>query len=89
MCFVDDMLFFVEASEEQKENIMACLNTFCEASGQKVNSSKTRVYFSKNMLVTTVIHISRNSGFQRIDNPGSTWVYLLFTNELLSRHTAT
>jgi len=70
VCFADDMLFFAEASEEQMENIIACLDTFYKASGQKVNSSKTRVYFSKNMSATTVIHISRNSGFQRIDNPG-------------------
>jgi hypothetical protein len=32
LCFADDMLFS-EASKEQMENIMGCLNIFYEASG--------------------------------------------------------
>ncbi|GAU39340.1 hypothetical protein TSUD_60910 [Trifolium subterraneum] len=47
--FADDLLLFVEASIEQAHCIMHCLELFCEASCQKINSQKTQIFFSKNV----------------------------------------
>ena len=48
LAFVDDLILFGEASVEQAEIMMTCLNQFCEASGSKVSIAKSRVFFSKN-----------------------------------------
>jgi hypothetical protein len=45
LLFVDDLLLFAEASFEQSHCIMHCLNLFCQASGQKINSQKSRNIF--------------------------------------------
>ena len=39
---VDDLLLFAEASIEQAHCIMHCLDIFCQASGQKINSQKQK-----------------------------------------------
>jgi hypothetical protein len=49
LLFADDLLLFAEASIEQAHCIMHCLDLFCEASGQKINSQKTEIFFSKNV----------------------------------------
>jgi len=46
--FVDDVILFAEASMEQPHMISQCLNRFFEASGQKVSSSKSSIFFSAN-----------------------------------------
>ena len=47
--FADDIILFAEVSLQQAIIIRECLNDFCASSGMKVNNSKTRVYFSKNV----------------------------------------
>lgn len=41
LLFADDLLLFAKASIEQAHCIMHCLDLFCQASGQKINSQKT------------------------------------------------
>lgn len=47
--FADDFMPFGEATIENAENMKAILDDFCHSSGHKVNSSKSQLYFSKNM----------------------------------------
>lgn len=43
--FADDVLLFGEASIEQINCVMDCLQTFCDATGQKVSKENTRIFF--------------------------------------------
>ncbi|XP_061362932.1 uncharacterized protein LOC133306628 [Gastrolobium bilobum] len=55
LLFADDLIICAEASIEQAHVINQVLKVFTKASGQKVSSEKTRVFFSKN------VHVSRSS----------------------------
>ncbi|KAF7812710.1 RNA-directed DNA polymerase [Senna tora] len=48
LVFADDIILFSEATMDQAQVILQCLSSFGEASGQKVNTHKTSIYFSKN-----------------------------------------
>lgn len=50
--FADDLILLAEASLEQVSVVKDCLEMFCKASGQRVNASKTRVFFSHNVIIT-------------------------------------
>lgn len=39
--FPNDMILFAEASEDQSKVVKECLDLFCDASGKKVNLSKS------------------------------------------------
>lgn len=47
--FADDQVLFVEASEDQLRVILDYLYTFSQCSGEKINSQKSKIYFSKNI----------------------------------------
>ena len=47
--FADDLLLFAEASIDQAYTIDAVLDNYCRSSKAKVNKSKTKIYFSKNV----------------------------------------
>ncbi|KAL9816790.1 putative reverse transcriptase domain, ribonuclease H domain, ribonuclease H-like superfamily [Arabidopsis thaliana] len=49
ICFADDLILFAEASVSQIRIIRRVLETFCRASGQKVNLEKSKIYFSSNV----------------------------------------
>ena len=63
--FIDDIVLFVEASVEQILVIRACLDVFCEALGQRVNLTKSKILFSKNMNETVMNDICRVGDIQR------------------------
>ena len=42
--FADDLILFAEVDMEQAAIIKACLDDFCEASGEKVNNFKSRIF---------------------------------------------
>ena len=46
LMFADDMVLFAEASVEQLDLILSCLDDFAKASGQKVNLAKSSLYLS-------------------------------------------
>ena len=47
--FADDLILFAKADMEQAGVVKAILDDFCEVSGQRVNASKSRIFFSKNV----------------------------------------
>ena len=49
MLFKDDSLLFCRATMEECEKVLAILKMYEEASGQKVNRSKTYLFFSKSI----------------------------------------
>ncbi|KAH9786561.1 putative ribonuclease H protein [Citrus sinensis] len=50
LLFADDLLLFAEASMDQASTIDAMLENYCRSSEAKVNKSKTKIYFSKNVV---------------------------------------
>lgn len=48
LMFADDVVLFAEASIEQAQIIKECLETFCAASGQRINHAKSKILFSTN-----------------------------------------
>lgn len=61
---------FAEASQDQASVINQCLGRFCEASGQKISLSKSRVYFSKNVDSSTQADICNTLGMEATDDLG-------------------
>ncbi|PKI46826.1 hypothetical protein CRG98_032764 [Punica granatum] len=49
LMFADDLLLFSEASMEQVQVIKNVLDAFCAALGQKANSAKSLLFFSRNV----------------------------------------
>jgi hypothetical protein len=70
LLFADDLLLFAEASIEQAHCIMHCLDLFCEASGQKINSQKTQIFFSKNVDEQLKSDIVQHTGYTPVINFG-------------------
>lgn len=70
LAFVDDVLLFVEAREDQILLIKQILNLFYRCSGQKISEEKTRIFFSKNVDCHVRNHIGQVSGFQITNDLG-------------------
>ena len=47
LLFADDSLLFVKASVDGENEFSSLLDSYCKASGQRVNLSKSFVFFSK------------------------------------------
>jgi hypothetical protein len=47
--FADDLVLFAKADRKNCQSIKEVLETFCDLSGQKVNSCKSKAYFSPNV----------------------------------------
>ena len=50
--FADDLLLFCKATKRQVQNVMLVLETFCKASGMKINVEKSKALCSKNVSAT-------------------------------------
>lgn len=61
--FADDLLLFAEAFVEHMQIITKCLESFCDASGQKVNAPKSKLVCSKNVPRHKMLRISSTGGF--------------------------
>ncbi|XP_061373061.1 uncharacterized protein LOC133315448 [Gastrolobium bilobum] len=70
VAFADDLMVFMEASEEQIHILLKCLSLFEEMSGQKLSVDKTSVFFSKNTSEENINKIVQVSGFKRVKNIG-------------------
>lgn len=64
ICFADDLILFAEASVSQIGIIRGVLESFCNASGQKVSLEKSKIYFSKNVSRDLENLISAESGIK-------------------------
>lgn len=47
MCFADDLILVVEASQNQVSCINSVLNMFCEKSGQKISLLKSQIFLQQ------------------------------------------
>jgi len=70
LIFADDVVLFGEASVEQAQNIMDCLRLFCAASGQKISSQKSNVYFSPNTNVAVSAEVCNVLGIAQTEEFG-------------------
>src|SRR2546430_2201133 len=61
--FADDLLLFSHADEEQVSLVKNILTKFAIISGQLVNDTKTRVFFSKNVHASRAIDLSSQLEF--------------------------
>lgn len=64
--FADDIVIFVRARKKVAREIVNCLKTYCEWSGQKVNVEKSSVYFSKNIPCSKTLAINKILGYKRL-----------------------
>lgn len=68
--FADDLVLFGEATEENITNVMDCLDAFCSFSGQRVNSSKSKIFFSSNTSPNKVSNVCRIAKMEKTDDLG-------------------
>ncbi|KAL4370603.1 hypothetical protein AHAS_Ahas06G0082300 [Arachis hypogaea] len=64
LMFADDLLLFAEATQDQMATIKGVLETFCNASGLKINEDKTAIVFSKGTAGSTREEIQNLSKFK-------------------------
>lgn len=71
LLFADDSLMFVKASTNGANELSALMETYCNASGQRINLSKSSVFFSTGCLsvlkteVKNALNIANESLFDR------------------------
>ncbi|CAJ2627891.1 unnamed protein product [Trifolium pratense] len=70
LLFVGDLLLFAEASIDQAHCVMHCLDLFCQAFGQKINTQKTQIFFSKNVDEKLRDDILQHTGFSQVNSLG-------------------
>ena len=66
LLFADDSLLFCRAMGDECKKIMEILETYEVASGQKVNKSKTAIFFSKSTVEAIKQEIKEALGIQEI-----------------------
>lgn len=66
--FADDLMLFYEASVSQMNVISKVLESFCYFSGQKINVSKSQVFFSPSTPTAVADQICSRLRFSRVDN---------------------
>ena len=69
--FADDLLLFVRANEENCGSVREAIEEFCSLSGQRVNFSKSKVFFSPNVDHEQRDFLSNILGFRSTSNLGS------------------
>lgn len=70
LLFADDSLFFLKASVPNCQAMVDIINSYCTASGQRVNFSKSSLFFSSNTHVDLQMQLSEVLGVPGCDNPG-------------------
>lgn len=65
--FVDDLVLFGKSSIHQMNVISNCLDNFYLASSAKVNTTTTKVYFSKNTSISLKRKICSLMGFEHVN----------------------
>ncbi|GLT45320.1 hypothetical protein SLA2020_191580 [Shorea laevis] len=68
--FADDLIFVGKASQSNCHYLKDTLDFFCSRSGQQVNTSKSRILFSKNVDQNTRLNICQDLGYQQTDEIG-------------------
>jgi hypothetical protein len=73
LVFADDSLLFFKATSEGAMEIVSSLEVYYQASGQKINRSKSSVFFSKGCSQTIRNEIKSKS---RVNNETLSYKYL-------------
>ncbi|GLT31654.1 hypothetical protein SLA2020_063760 [Shorea laevis] len=68
--FADDLVFFGKATINNMRTLMDCLQSFCNISGQKVNASKSKIFFSPNTNRGLIDEITQFSRIEATDDLG-------------------
>lgn len=68
--FDDDSLFFITGSTEKARNLRGVIEHYCQASGQKVNFSKSSIYFNSTAEDTFKREVTEVFRVQRVSDPG-------------------
>ncbi|XP_050222138.1 uncharacterized protein LOC126672232 [Mercurialis annua] len=84
--FADDLMLFCEASLDQGRVVNQILQTFCKASGQRVNNEKTKVLFSSNISNNMGNMIANNLGFSKTSDLGKYLGMDLIHGRVLNKH---
>ena len=66
LLFVDDSLLFCRATLDECEKVLQILESYEQASRQKVNRNKTAIFFSKATSETVKLAINNAMGLQEI-----------------------
>lgn len=66
LLFADDLLLFAKASIQEASTLTACLDKYMAWSVQKVNKSKSSVYFSKNFREQAILSILDQLDFKKL-----------------------
>ena len=66
LLFADDSLLFCRASVEECQQVNSLLNLYEAASGQKINTDKTSLFFSSNTGLETQESIKQALGVETI-----------------------
>ena len=69
--FVDDLLLFAKATQENCEAISEVLEEFCSVTGQKINYEKSKVYFSPVVSVEDRADLTHQLGISETNNLGN------------------
>lgn len=70
LLFADDSLFFLKASMDNYLSMQSIMNAYCQATGQRVNFSKSSLFFYLNTPLDLQMEISGVLGVPRSDDPG-------------------
>lgn len=68
--FADDVLLFGEANLYTLESLINTLDNFCKNSGQKVNKSKSHIFFSKNTSLNIIDEFEQALNVSKTDDLG-------------------
>lgn len=68
--FANDTLVFLKAEEENCRHLSKVIEDYCLASGQKVNNSKSSVFFGSNVPVSLSHQLADIFDMERVGDPG-------------------
>lgn len=60
--FADDLFLFGEACTDQVDTMVECIENFAKASRQRMNKTKTKICFSKNVHSSRTLSLSQRMG---------------------------
>ena len=66
----DDLILFAKATKKNSITIKRVLDTFCNCSGQKVNHSKSKLFFSPHTSAKNIVAIENKLGMNRMNKFG-------------------
>ncbi|PKU68488.1 Putative ribonuclease H protein [Dendrobium catenatum] len=66
LLYADDIIFFAEAKIKNVRTIKGIVNTYCDWTGQKVNTNKTSMLFGKAVNIVKRKKIKRIMGFKEV-----------------------